>query len=352
MRWFQPVILVSALMFSGCSLMFFPSTYTPEQKRSVYTSVQDEISYRTEQGELHYAQGYYAAAVEDFERVNFYEGRAVISLNRIKRIAEKAEERSKYYYDRGMKVLESDKKQALIEFNRMMRSDPKYKDGRVHYERLKKEKEIIIVLSSLEADLNEKLKKNIQSTSALKSFNQSLEALAQYDDSNPLVIKAQEVLANQRKIQLAKAVALFENQKYDEASERLVFIQQIYPNEPTAQRYLDQLAAKQEVQKRVKLARNALEQKEYRSAMKCASKVLEMEASNKEGQAILETATKKYEQNIPELIAKGIGYYKKQELQNALEVFQSILEVDSNNSTSIIYIKKIKRQLETIKSLK
>jgi tetratricopeptide (TPR) repeat protein len=325
---------------------------TPEQKRAVYSSVHDEIVRRNEQGEIHYAQGYYAAAVEDFEAVNFYEGRAVISLNRIKRISEKAEERSKYYYARGMRALESDKRQSLIEFNRMIHCNPKYKDGKVQYEKLKKEKEIAAFLATLETDINSKLKKNLQSTSALKLLNQSIEALAQYDDSNVVVIKAQETLASERKTQLNKAIALFDNQKYDDASEKFEAILQIYPNEPTAQRYLDQLAAKQEVQKRVKLARSAMEQQDYRLAMKYASKVLEMDSGNSEGKNILDVATKKYQQSIPKLVAKGIEYYNKQQMENALTVFQSVLEVDSNNTTSIVYMKKIKRQLDTIKRLK
>jgi tetratricopeptide (TPR) repeat protein len=331
--------------------MFYPSTFTPEQKRTVYNSVQEEIAYHNEQGEIHYSQGNYAAATENFEKVNFYEGRSVIPLNRIKRIAEKAEERSAYYYDRGMKVRDSDKKQSLIEFNRMMRCDPKYKDGKAQYERLKKEKEIVLMLTSLESDLESKLKKNVQSTFALKSLNKSIDTLAQYDDSNLLVIKGKKILDDHRKLKLEKAIALYDNQKYDEAKDKFEVIEQIYPKEPTAQKYLDQLAFMQEGQKRVKLARTAFEQKDYRMAMKYASKVLENDPNNKEGQYILETSSKKYEQNIPELIAKGILCYNKQEMENALAIFQSILDVDSNNTTSIVYIKKIKRQLQTIKSL-
>ncbi|HEX5330294.1 hypothetical protein [Sulfuricurvum sp.] len=352
MRAFQFILLLVAFTLSGCGGIFFPSTFTPEQKRTVYNSVHDEIIRRSEQGEIHYAQGYYAAAVEDFEAVNFYEGRAVIPLNRIKRIAEKAEERSAYYYERGMRFRESDKKQALIEFNRMIHCDPKYKDGKEQYEKLKKEKEIRVLLLSLEADLDTKLKKNIQNPLALKSLNLAHDVLAQYDDSNPLVLKAEEMIANQRKAQLGKAVALFENQKYDEALEKFGLLAQIYPNEPMVQRYIDQISLKQEGQKRVKSAQNALEQKDYRLAMKYATKVLEAEPNNKEGQLILDTATKKYAQSIPELISKGISYYNKQEMESALAIFQSVLDVDANNTTSIVYIKKIKQQLRTIKSLK
>lgn len=367
MKFFQLIFLISAFVFSGCSAMFYPSTFTAEQKRMVYTSVQEDISNRSAQGEAHYAQGYYGAAVEDFEAVNFYEGRAVIPLNRIKRIAEKAEERSSYYYERGMRMLESDKKQAIIELNRMMRCDPKYKDGKAQYEKLKNDKDIVVLLSVREAELNTKLQKNSQSISALKSLNQSLEELAQYDDSNLLVIKAREILDGYRKINLEKAIELYEDQKYDEALNKFELIQQLYPKEPTVQKYLDQFASKQEEQrkiklehlasaqegqKRVKLARTALEQKDYCLAKKYAFKALETDPSNKEGQYILDASTKNCAQNIPVLIRKGIGYYKKQQMKSALEVFQSVLAVDANNTTSIAYIKKIKQQLQTIKSLK
>lgn len=366
MKLFQLILLLVAFIFSGCSSLMSP-TFTPEQKRMVYNNVQEDIAHRSAQGEIHYTQGYYAAAVDDFEAVNFYEGRAVIPLNRIKRIAEKAEDRSAYYYERGMKMRESDKKQALIEFNRMMRCNPKYKDGKAQYEKLKNDKDIVNLLSAREAELGTKLQKNTQSASALKSLNQSLEELAQYDDSNLLVIKASEILDGYRKTNLEKAIALYEDQKYDEALNKFELILQIYPKDPTAQKYLDQFASKQEEQKRiklehlvstqegqkqVKLARTALKQKDYCMAKKYASKVLEIDTSNKEGQYILEMSTKNCAQNIPALVTKGIGYYKKQQMENALEVFQSVLAVDANNTTSIAYIKKIKQQLQTIKSLK
>ncbi|MDD2830152.1 MAG: hypothetical protein PHW18_11315 [Sulfuricurvum sp.] len=366
MKFFQLTFLLVAFILSGCSSLMIP-IFTPEQKRILYSSVQEDIAHRSAQGEAHYAQGYYAAAVDDFEAVNFYEGRAVIPLNRIKRIAEKAEERSAYYYERGIKMRESDKKQALIEFNRMLRCNPKYKDGKDQYEKLKNDKDIVNLLSAREDDLNTKLQKNNQSTPALKSLNQSLEELAQYDDSNFLVLKAREILEGYRKTNLEKATELYEDQKYDEALNKFEHILQIYPKEPTAQKYLDQFASKQEEQKRikldhlasaqegqkkVKLARTAFEQKDYRMAMKYASKVLEAEPNNKEGQYILETSKKQCEQNIPELISQGLKYYKKQDMENALVVFQSVLEVDANNTTSIAYIKKIKQQLKTIKSLK
>lgn len=352
MRMFQLVILTAAFGLSGCNSLFFPSTFTPEQKRTVYSSVHDEIIHRSEQGEIHYAQGHYAAAVEDFEAVNFYEGRAVIPLNRIKRIAEKAEERSAYHYERGMKLRQSDKKQALIEFNRMIHCDPKYKDGKEQYEKLKQEKEIQLVLSALESDLDVKLKKNNQNLLALKSLNVAHDVLAQYDDSNPFVLKAEELIANQYKFQLNKATVLLENQKYDEALEKLEILEQIYPNESSLQRYVDQIHFKQEIQKRVKSAQNALDQKDYRVAMKNASKILEIDPNNKEGQNIFDAASKKYTQSIPQLIAKGISYYNRQEMENALAIFQLVLDIDANNTTSIVYIKKIKQQLHTIKSLK
>lgn len=332
--------------------MFYPSSFTPEQRRMVYSNVKEEIAYHTEQGEHHYSQGYYSEAVNDFEKVNFYEERTVIPLSRIKQITEKAEEKSKFYYERGMKALNSNNKQALIEFNRMMRCDPTYKDGKAQYEHLKKNKEIAALLATLKSDLGTNLKKNLQNTSALKSLNQSLDTLALYDDSNPLVIKSKELAETYRKIHLKKAIAFYKNQKYDDASEKFESLLQIYPQEPTAQKYLSQIVTKQEGQKKIKLARNALEQKDYRLAMKYASKGLETYPSNKEWQNVYDVAAKEYELTIPERIAKGIECYNKQELDNALALFQSVLETDSNNTISVVYIKKIKQQLQTIKSLR
>ena len=132
----------------------------------------------------------------------------------------------------------------------------------------------------------------------------------------------------------------------------MLFRSQIYPNESSLQRYIDQIHFKQEIQKRVKSAQNALDQKDYRVAMKNASKILEIDPNNKEGQNIFDAASKKYTQSIPQLIAKGISYYNRQEMENALAIFQLVLDIDANNTTSIVYIKKIKQQLHTIKSLK
>lgn len=365
----KSVILIGialAMMLSGCSSLMEP-TYSPEQKRRIYNSVQEDIAYRSDQGEKHLAQGHYAAAIDDFEAVNFYEGRAVIPLARIKRIAEQAEEKSTYFYERGMKALESDKKQAFIEFTRLMQCNPKYKDALERYNQLKSDKEVSAFLDERRIKLDNYLQNNSQSVSDLKVLNHTFEELSQYDDTCPSVIKAREYLDEYRAASLQKAIAAYESKKYDDAIHKFEQILHIFPKEPTAQKYIDQYVAKQEeqkrakleylssvqeLQKRVKLARNAFEQKEYCLAAKYASKVLENDSNNKEGQYILDTSTKYCAQNIPALISKGISYYKQQRMENALEAFQSVLEVDANNTTSIAYIKKIKRQLQTIKSLK
>lgn len=360
------IIIGLVFFFSGCSTLVEPK-YTPEEKRMIYNSVQEDIVFRSAQGEKHLAQGYYSAALEDFEAVNFYERSPVIPLARIKKIAEQTEEKSTYFYERGIKLIESDKKQALMEFNRLMRCNPKYKDGKTHYEQLKNDKEIGEFLLEKVTKLESYLQNNTHSHATLKALNQSFEELAKYDDTHPSVEKAKLFLDEYRNKSLEQAVRLYEAKKYDEAINKFEQIIQIFPKESTAQKYIDQymskqeeqkrirfehIASVQELQKKVKLARSTFEQKEYCQASKYASKVLEDDPNNKEGQYIFDSSTKYCAHNIPALIRKGIHYYKQQRMENALEAFQSVLEVDANNTTSIAYIKKIKRQLQTIKNLK
>ena len=339
------------LLFTGCGTVN-PDSLSPEEKRVIYHSVQDEIEQLIAEGETFYASGYYADAAKAFELVNFYEDRAVIPTDRIRKIRIRANANGKHYYTRALKYLKKDKKRALQEFNKMMRNDPDYKDGEERFEKLKKDPEIHAFLEKLEKALQNALANNKGTAKDLTRINTALDKLVVYDDSNPVALNAKEVIKNQRNALLNEAIRLYNKGAYASATKKFELVQSIYKKELTAEKYLAKIGDKNRLAQILKKAEEALVKEEYATAIESAEDALDLDANNKEAKRVLSEAKKGYEKQIPDLINQGITFYGKQEFDKALKAFQAVLVLDPDDNTSLTYIKKIERQLETIQSLK
>lgn len=351
MRLYLFLAAAALLFFTGCAPIH-PDNLNPEEKRLVYQSVQDEIDTYTAQGDLYYETGYYADAAAAYEMVNFYEDRAVIPIEKIRKIQARAKANGKHYYKRALGYLKSDPKKALGEFNKMMRNDPGYKDGKARFEALKKDPAVRKFLAALESSLEKALSRNKGSSNDIKRINAALQKLIQYDDADPVALRAKEVIQAQRTALLGEAVRLYNQGSLDRAAEKFRLIQNIYQKDAAAEKYLTRILAKQELAKTLKKAREALAKEDFRLAIEAAEKALDIDSNNKEAQKIIEEAKLNFEKQIPQLIAQGKDYYGKQDLENALKAFQAVLVWDPDDNTSLTYIKKIERQLETIENLK
>jgi len=234
----------------------------------------------------------------------------------------------------------------------MMRNDPDYKDGEERFEKLKKDPEIHAFLEKLEKALQNALANNKGTAKDLTRINTALDKLVVYDDSNPVALNAKEVIKNQRNALLNEAIRLYNKGAYASATKKFELVQSIYKKELTAEKYLAKIGDKNRLAQILKKAEEALVKEEYATAIESAEDALDLDANNKEAKRVLSEAKKGYEKQIPDLINQGITFYGKQEFDKALKAFQAVLVLDPDDNTSLTYIKKIERQLETIQSLK
>jgi len=351
MRFNLLYISMVLVLFTGC-VATTPDTIKVDDKRLIYQSVQEEIDDYKLQGDVLYSTGYYADAAKAYEMVNYYEGHALIPLEKIRSIHAQAIQAAKTHYDRGVKYTKDKKKLALIEFNKVVCNDPTYKDSVVRYKTLKQDPAIEPFLAKLEESLNKALEGDLSKKETLTRVHTAMNELRLYDETNLVVAKAKEVLKKQRTVLIDEAVGQYNKGSFENATSSFKFIQSVYPKDPIAQKYLSLIYAKKEIHSVLQKAKDALKKGDYSSAITFSEKALEIDPHNAEALALSDTAKKEYEKQIPELITKGKELYNQQDFTNAKKVFQSVLLWNADDNTSLTYIKKIDEQLKTIESLK
>jgi len=322
-----------------------------KDKRAIYQSIKKEVQNYHKLGDKEYRDKHYYNALKAYKRVNFYEGRNVITAKKLHYIEKKAQDRAIYHYKKAKLYLTKDKKRALEELNIVMMNKPQYKDTRELYKRVKNEKMMQIYLNGLKNQLDTQIANYQGSYNELNAIHKSLHQLAKYDYQNSSVNKAQNFLESQKSTLKEKAISLYKEHKLTTAKEKFKEILTLYPHDIESVKYFNKIKFKQSKQKNLILAKKMLKKKRYKKAITYATKVLRLESSNTQAQQIIDDANKKIEQEIKKGLSDGIRYYNTKHLTQAKECFEKVLKIDSTNSAALIYHKKIQRQLHTIKSL-
>jgi Tfp pilus assembly protein PilF len=321
-------------------------------KRLIYRSIKNEISLHSKKGDEDYKNGYYHDAINAYELVNFYEGSNTIPIDKIERMKKVAKYRAKIHYKNAQKYLKSeDKRKALIELNSAMMNNPNYKDTKRLYNNLKDDRALKIYINGLENRLETKIINNKGSFEELKSIQNSLKNLAKYDYKNESVEKARELLRREKSRLLRNAIDIYKQGKLIKAKKNFSKILSIYPYDDTATKYMQEIAFKQSKKHKLFLAHQALQSNEYLKAIEHAKQVLQLEPRNKEAKEIIQSAKKKAKDAVNRYVRDGKRYYNNKNLDQAKECFEKALKIDKTNNTSLIYHKKIQRQLQTIRSL-
>ena len=320
-------------------------------KRLIYKSIKNEIRLYHQKGDEEYKNGYYHDAAKSYELVNFYEGHNAISKEKINNIKAEAKRRAYLHYKLAKQYLKKDKKRALIELNTVMMNDPDYKDTKELYEDLRNDRAMRIYINALENSLETKLINNKGSYRELKAIQNSMNNLAQYDYKNKSLQKARELFRRQKSILLKNAIAIYNKGELTQAKRKFLHILSLYPDDATAQKYMERIAFKQSKKHNLAMANKALKQNNYLEAISFAKKVLQLEPRNSEAKKIIATANKKAKAAVKKLVSEGKRYYNNKNLDQAKQCFEKALKIDKTNNTSLIYHKKIQRQLQTIKSL-
>jgi len=307
-------------------------------KRLIYKSIKNEIRLYHRKGDADYKNGYYYDAAKAYELVNFYESYNAIDPQKIKNIKAEAKRRAYLHYQNAKKYLKTDKKRAIIELNSVMMNNPDYKDTKELYDELRNDRAMRIYINALENALETKLINNHGSYAELKSIQKSLNNLARYDYKNKSLQKARELLRRQKNVLLKNAIGIYKKGKLKKSKHKFIEILSLYPEETTAQKYMTRIAFKQSKKHNLAMANQALQQNHYLQAIAYAKK-------------IIVTADKKAKATVEKFVSEGKRYYNSKNLDQAKECFEKALQIDKTNNTSLIYHKKIQRQLRTIKSL-
>jgi len=370
MKLYTSLLITSSLFLAGC-VNFQQDKATPKEKKQthiiklnnevrelniddkklIYKSIKHEIQRHKNEGNNDYKHEYYFDAINSYELVNFYEGYSAISLKKISYIKQRAKQRSIKHYQIAKKYLTTNKKMALRELNIVMMNNPKYKDTTALYNAIKSDRDIKIFINSLENLLETKLVNNNGSYKELKSIQYNLKKLAKYDYKNRSVTRARKLL-NEKETELIKqAILAYKQEKLNTAKQKFLDILSIYPDNVSAQKYMRMINFKQSKKQNLYLAHKALKNNKYLKAIAYSRKVLQLEANNTQAKNLIVTANKKAKEEVNRLVYEGKRYYNNKNLDKAQHCFEQALKIDHTNNSSLIYSKKIQRQLQTIKSL-
>ncbi|MEN8304003.1 MAG: hypothetical protein ABFQ64_08020 [Campylobacterota bacterium] len=320
-------------------------------KQLIYRSIQNEINIHNEKGDEAYESGYNHDAIVAYELVNFYEGYNTIPLNKIAQIKTTAKSKSIYHYKQALLYEKKNIKQAVIELNRVMINNPGYKDAQDKLHELRSNRDIKIFINSMENSLQMKLLNNRGTVKDLKGINSGLHNLLKYDYNNSTALKAKATLKEYHKVLVENAIKLFKEGKLTKSKSKFSAILSIYKKDQTSIDYLARIKIINSKKTYMKLAKDYLKNREFINSMKYAQKVLRVEPKNKEARSILTKAKKESKREVANLLHIGKRHYNNKNLDKAQESFNAVLEIDPYNNTSLIYSKKIERQLKTIKSL-
>jgi len=320
-------------------------------KQLIYRSIQDEINLHNEKGDEAYEAGYNSDAIIAYELVNFYEGYNTIPLSKIKEIKKTAKTKSIYHYKQALLYEKKDNKRAVAEFNKVMINNPKYKDADERLSKLKDSRSMKIFINSMENSLQMRLLNNRGTIKDLKNINYSLNGLLKYDYKNETALKAKATLKEYHQVLIENAIDSYNKGNLYKAKVRFNSILSIYKKDQTSIDYLKKIKIKNSKKLNIKLAQNALNNREYINSIKYAQKVLNSDPKNVKAKKILIIAKKESKKEVANLLYIGKRHYSNKNLDKAQKSFNAVLKIDPYNNTSLIYSKKIERQLKTIKSL-
>jgi|GEM_PF-1937631 len=322
-----------------------------EDKKLIYRSIQNEINIHNEKGDEAYEAGYNHDAIVAYELVNFYEGYNTIPLNKIKEIKKTAKTKSIYHYKQALLYENKNTKKAVVEFNRVMINNPKYKDTQERLYKLKSKRSMKIFINSMENSLQMKLLNNRGTVKDLQEINSGLHQLLKYDYNNPTALKAKSTLKEYHEVLVETAIKSFKEGKLTKSKSRFNSILSIYKKDQASINYLAKIKIINSKKTYIKLAKDYLKNREFINSIKYAQKVLKIEPKSKEARDILTKAKKESKREVANLLYIGKRHYNNKNLDKAQQNFNAVLEIEPHNNTSLIYSKKIERQLKTIKSL-
>ncbi len=320
-------------------------------KRLIYKSIKNEINLHKKKGDEDYKSGYFYDAIKSYKLVNFYEGYYAIPKSTLAYLQSKSKIRAKTHYIKAQKYISTNNKKALMELNTVLMNDPEYKNTKKLYDEIRDYRDIKIYIDMLENQLTEKSINYNGQYKELKSIQNSINTLAKYDYKNSALQKAKNILKEVKGILMKDAIKLYEAKKYEASKKQFLFILTLYENDKKALSYMERINFKESKKHNLYLAKKFLDEDKYLLCIKYAKKVLQLEHTNPEAIEIVKKAKINAQKAVERFVKEGKRYYNTKNLDKAKVSFEKALAIDKTDNTSLIYHKRIERQLQTIKSL-
>ena len=351
-------LTLSFLFFIGCSfeeprptkeLSQEVQELKPVDKRVIYRAIQDEIDLYNLKANEAYALEHNHEALKFYEMVNFYEGYNSIPATKIEKIKHAIRTKSIYHYNQALKS--KDERVELYELNIVMMNNPDYKETQELYEKSKHKRKNRIFLNSLENSLNMKLLNFQEGLESVSAINRDIEKLKKYEYKNRTLLKAQELIKSRYERLLKEAIALYDDKQIKSAKKSFLNLHSIYKNDKESKKYLTMIALIESKKIKLSKASAALLEENYKSAIFYAKRVLDLEPQNRKAKEIIRESKRLSNAKLNRLLSEAKYNYNQQKLDKAKNIFSLVLKIDANNSTALLYTKKIDRQLQTINSL-
>ena len=307
-------------------------------KQLIYKSIKDDINiYKVEADKAYKAMEYYDA-LELYKTVNFYEGYDYIPTAKLEKIQKSIQIKTLYHYDKALKCKDVNKE--LYELNIVMMNNPDYKDVKELYIESKLKRKNKILLSSLENSLYMKLTNYEDKLTNINAINLDIQKLHKYDYKNPISMQAKELLKSKQEKLFKEAVALYNEKKLDSATKSFKILSCIYTDNTEAKIYLKKITVLKSKRVNLSKATKALDHEEYNRARFYASKVLSVDINNQKAKEIISKARTLSNAKVNRLLLEAKYNYNSKRLDKAKNIFNTILTIDSNNTTALLYTKK------------
>lgn len=316
-------------------------------KQKIYKSIQNEIQSYKEKGDKAYSFGYYADAIKSYEIVNFYEGKDVIVLKKMKKIAFS---NAAKHYKKALKYKDKDKKKFIIQLNQVMINNPQYKDAKVLLNKAK-----IEMWQFFRVKEEALYQKVINDTGALKNLKKlriATNDLRLYEYNNNTVIQADKKLQKFYKIFLNDAILHHKKARYTQAKKGFEDLLFLNKDDIKAKKYLRKMRLATKKKRNLEKAEEKLKNAQYKKSLHYAKKVLNIDNENAQAQMIVKKADKELKKKVHHFLSRGKQAYKHKNLDKAKENFEKVLNYEPTNKEALVYCSKITRQFNTINTLR
>lgn len=402
--------LVLVLLLSGCALRY--ETLKPTEKRDFYERVIMEARAHRDRGELYEKMGYLHLALTEYEQANFYGDIAPVPDEQVAKLNKTIESQSPQFFQAAQKALETgNTRDALEQLNGLLKLNPDYRQGRQQRNELltlpdfqqqllenQSHFDTLIAIKNPSAKEQEQIEKVVtqllywqhdhpgawdywvsrfearraEDQKGLDLLNRGRQALAanRLEEAEEAFRNARQIESTRREatrglvaLQSRKDAIYYLNlsrrengrgnlEKAEEFASRSVHSDRGYQPAGVYLQQLHQARARAEAGERLKQGREHLNKGHYQMALSEAETILTLDPRNQEAARLQRDTREMIKKATPSLLGQGEQLFEQNQLEEAEQMFRSVLQVDPENTISKTYLRRIESRRKTLQMLR